>query len=65
MKTKLIKDIERIKKRLVKTGICENFGRKDVRKLYEKYDPYLYDNDKDIERLLRDFDMWCMDYTGE
>lgn len=71
MKT-LQREIGKIKARLVKQvlkkGIYENFGQKEVRHLEDKYhyNDLVYGNSEQREKaqLIRNFDNWCMVYTG-
>ena len=62
----LKRDISKYKNKLIKyakeNGIYENFGQKEVRKLMDKYNIYIYDyhfNKLGGYELLRDFDDWA------
>ena len=59
-------DIKRYKQQLLKryqkSGIYEDFGQNEVRKLWDKYgDDFTY---MQKSQPIRDFDSWCMNYTG-
>jgi len=60
--------INKYKKQLIrkskKTGIYENFGQTEVNILEDKYDEDKYSNNG-VWNKIRDFDNWCMNYTGE
>lgn len=59
----LLKDIEKEKNKLIgiaKTkGIYENFGQKEVRKLFSKYGETL-----EKRKLILSFEDWCMNFEG-
>ena len=61
-------DIAKKKKALVRRwaryGPRENFGRKEVRAIEDKYFGDMYSNSGVREAVLG-FGDWCMDYTGE
>ena len=60
------KDIQKRKRKLIqswkKSGGYENFGQKEVMALEDKYSDYRYQKEFD---LIRAFDNWCMNYTGD
>lgn len=68
----LQKEISTIKGRLKKKakiyGAYENFGQSEVMRLMEKheYTSLLYGTTKQREQadLIREFDTWCMNFTG-
>jgi len=64
---KLIKQIKDYKERLIRkakrSGLWENFGQEEVGILENLYYEYKYKNDG-IWNLIREFDNWCMNYTG-
>jgi len=51
----LEKDIEYCKRKLIRQGVRENFGQKEVRKLRDKYGD---------SKLIDDFEDWCMNYEA-
>ncbi len=60
-----IKDYkEQLIRRVKKIGIWENFGQTEVSILESNYSDHQYLNDGVWEKI-RDFDNWCMDFTGE
>jgi hypothetical protein len=69
----LIRDIQKAKDRLTKKakkqGIYKGFGLKEMVKLEDKYSyyPLMYGTPEEEEqalKLLDDFYIWCMNYTG-
>lgn len=58
---KLMKEIEKLKSSLRKKDLYENFGQKECRKLWDKYD----DSYPEIRTLILAFEDWCMNYIGE
>ena len=60
--------IENYKERLIrkaeKIGLWENFGQEEVRVLEDTYSDYQYTN-LGVWEMIRAFDEWCMNYTGE
>lgn len=60
--------IERTKNSLRKKPICENFGQKELRKIQGKYNYseliYGTEEERNIARIIDNFDEWCMNYTG-
>jgi hypothetical protein len=50
-----------------KNGLYENFGQKEVRKLYDTYKSIgdYSTEGNEITRLINEFDEWCMNYEGE
>lgn len=63
MEEKIIKDIEKAKKKLIakakEAGIWENFGQKEVRELLDKYPDCMYTK---VYSAIQDFDNWCMNF---
>ena len=66
------KAIQNYKDRLIrkakKNGLWENFGQKEVSILESKFDLCRYsqvDENKQIWRLIRAFDTWCMNVTDK
>ena len=55
--------IAKYKARLKAQRICENFGQSLVRKLEEEFFNYRYGQNR-VWPLIREFDNWCMTYTG-
>ena len=59
---------ELFKKQLIrraeKSGIYENFGQKEVRKLTDMIGPNLYTAPQKVRNILFSFNDWCMNYTG-
>ena len=57
------RDIAKFKKQLIarekRNGLYENFGQKEVSKLYDKYDRYGEDGDK-----IQEFDDWASGFDG-
>jgi len=51
------------KRQLKRQQICENFGLSRVRKLEDEFSQYRYGVNA-IWPLVRDFNEWCMTYTG-
>ncbi len=51
------------KGQLQRQQICENFGQSRVRKLEDEFSQYRYGVNT-VWPLIRDFDEWCMVYTG-
>jgi len=51
------------KRQLQRQQICENFGQSRVRKLEDEFGQYRYGINT-VWPLIRDFDEWCMTYTG-
>lgn len=61
------KKISQLKTKLRKRQIYENFGQKEVKQLEEFIGPifdYSYDERLRNIGIIRDFDNWCMNYTG-
>ena len=59
-------DINRHKQQLIeryqRSGIYENFGQDEVRKLRDKYGiDYTF---RRTDKLIDDFNDWCMNFTG-
>ena len=67
-KNQLAREIKRIKTRLSKKRIYENFGQKEVRYLEDKYRTSTvyssYDERYPLVIMIHQFNNWCMDYTG-
>ena len=67
-KKQLRTEIYRIKKRLMKKQIYENFGQKEVRILEDKYRTSTiyssYDERYPLAVMIHQFNNWCMNYTG-
>lgn len=67
---KLIKEINKTKQNLIekasKKGLYENFGRKEVHKLEDKYiDSSIYTDEMNKKRqLVNCFSDWCSNYSG-
>ncbi len=63
----IYEDIQKTKDKLIKKtknkGLIENFGRKEVRKLRDKWGEEALDNNDYQEALLK-FEIWTMDYEG-
>ena len=63
--------IKRVQKQLSnkwkKKGGWENFGQKELRKMKDKfkYDPYGSPQERQIAKVLDDFDNWAVNYVGE
>jgi len=57
---KLKKEIEQKKKVLIKKGIRENFGEKEIRYLFDHY-PTEFPK---IKTLIMEFEEWCINYEG-
>jgi hypothetical protein len=57
---------EALTKKAKKNGIYENFGQKEVREIKDKFiDISDYSPDMNMNRdKLKNFDNWCMNYTG-
>jgi len=66
---KLYNDIERLKDKLRKQPICENFGDKEIGKLQDKYHYNDLVYGSPLERmdanLIDNFVYWCQEYTGK
>jgi hypothetical protein len=67
----VLRDIESIKLKLKQQwknkGGYENYGQKEVRALEDKYSNAKWsqdENDEAIMKAIRQFDEWCMNYTG-
>ena len=63
---RLKRDIEKYKSKLIekvkRSGIYENFGQAEVRKLWGKYErDYTF---RRTTQPIDDFDKWCMAFTG-
>jgi hypothetical protein len=58
--TEIKKAKEKLMKKAEKTGIYENFGQTEVRKLCDKY----YPSSVPVANLINDFNQWCMTYNG-
>lgn len=62
---KLSKDIFRYKiylsNKCKRTGLYENFGQIEVRKLEDKYNSFLHI--PEFKAMIVSFDEWCMSYT--
>ena len=56
----------KLKKEVLKKGLYENFGQKEVRELEDKYlDWSDYSGDMNqVRDLILAFDEWCMNYEG-
>jgi hypothetical protein len=63
----LILDIDRTKAKLKRSKFCENFGRREVTRLREKYQDLWNtpDEKQAIAGLLDGFDNWCANYAPE
>ena len=61
--TRVQKLIAKYKGQLQKENIRENFGQTLVSMLEEEFPNYQYGTN-DIWPLIREFDEWCMSYTG-
>lgn len=61
------RDIQRMKGKLIRAakrkGIYENFGQKEVRELWDRYNPHVYEEWGLADAILA-FENWAMDYTG-
>lgn len=69
MLSKVHREIGRYKERLSGKPVDENFGRKEVQKLREKYDLYTLSELNVNERnaildAVEAFDDWCASYGG-
>jgi len=62
-KLKVQRRIATYKRQLKRQPICENFGLSRVRKLEDEFSQYRYGVNA-IWPLVRDFNEWCMTYTG-
>lgn len=63
----LILETDRTKAKLKRSKFCENFGRREVRQLREKYQ-YLGNTPEEkraIAGMLDGFDDWCANYAPE
>jgi len=60
------KRIEQYRKRLCtkvkRSGLYENFGQKEVRKLWDEFG--IVQTDPEVRRMINEFDDWCGSYTG-
>lgn len=56
METTLQKEIKKLKNKLSKKSVYENFGQKEVDYLENKFGYSI---------LIKDFENWCMNYTGK
>lgn len=60
---------DKLMRKADKSGICENFGAYEVRRIREQYDPMLNGSigTKEMNRQLAaisEFENWCATYTG-
>ena len=59
------RDIAKAKRKLEKTGICENFGQNEVRAISDKYYHLSFDCAREQFFIkLNNFRYWCEEYTG-
>jgi hypothetical protein len=64
------RDIAQARERLLKQfntkGLCENFGKNEVDKLYTKYSDYQYSYIyKGLWNMIVLFDKWCQTFDGK
>jgi hypothetical protein len=69
LKTAISKTKRKLINKWNRYGPYENFGQKEVRDLEDKYN-YLglcwgTPEERRLAQLIRDFDDWCMNYTGK
>ena len=64
----LKRDIEKqrakLKAKVMKKGLHENFGQKEVMKLEDKHLTHYSEDMNDKRREIEGFEDWCMDYCG-
>lgn len=62
------KDIDRAAMRLAQQSVTENFGQSEVHMLQDKYKEFLSDywapDAAAGRRLINNFNIWCMSFTG-
>ena len=63
----IIRDVEKAKKKLIakakRTGLWENFGQKEIRKLEDKYSFCRWDSSGcEIWDNIANFNQWCMNF---
>lgn len=60
--------INRVKAKLIaeakKKGVSENFGQKETRQLLEQCHPFGTPEQRTINAMVMQFELWAMDYTG-
>jgi hypothetical protein len=66
--TKVMREIAKAKKNLIakakKTGLYENFGEKEHRALFDKFNVSAYGNSEErfIFNQIQQFENWCMNF---
>jgi cell division protein FtsB len=61
------KKIEKLKKQLQGRPAKENFGEKEVRDLSDSIhmEEYTREEHKKVQKMIDEFDDWCINYTGK
>ena len=67
IKQAIKKEKDKLVKKCYLSGLYENFGQKEVRKLEDKYiDSSCYSEEMNSHRdMLDNFNNWCMNYKGD